>query len=162
MVSIMNETERRRILDEARQTVERTASINAAEWSPRDPSAPDVLEQWRSNMPKAEPPQRQRGLDTAPIDWSSVIDQRLGNMKHCVLEVVGQALHESFDIERSAYAAALEKRDAKINKMECELVRAQAEIAKLNLRVVEMSIEHDRERERVLDLPPLPKNKGLN
>jgi hypothetical protein len=153
----MDAAERYRIVQQARDAVERTAHINPAEWSPR--AAPDVLKEWKSNMPKAEPPKRARGLDTAPVDWSSIIDERVFNMKEFVMTVLGEALRETFNVERNAYAAALQERDKTIADLELKLLRTQAEVAKLNASVIELKLEHDREQGKVLDLPALPKRQ---
>jgi hypothetical protein len=114
VVTIMDDNAKRRILEQARDAVERTAHINPAEWSPR--ATPDVLKEWQRNKPQPEPKRRERGLDTAPIDWSHVIDQRVGAMKTFVLDVLAQALSACVDGERKAIKEALDARDTKINQ----------------------------------------------
>jgi hypothetical protein len=160
MVISMDETERRKILDEAYSTLDR---LNAAPPSePRDPVALDVLKEWRRNMPRPEPKPRERTLDTAPVDWSSVIDQRIARMKDFVMEVIGGALCESFNIERNAYADAVKERDRKIAHLEVELLRAQAELEKLKVRVIQGEVDRDRENGKVLDLPLVKRQEQLN
>jgi hypothetical protein len=159
-VTDMDTAERYRILQQARDAVERTAHINPSEWSAL--AAPDVLKDWKSNMPKAEPPKRVRGLDTAPVDWDAIINARITNMKDFVMTVIGEALRESFEIERAAYADAVQQRDRKIADLELTLLHTQAEVAKLNASVVELKLERDREQGKVLDLPPLPKRQVVN
>jgi hypothetical protein len=153
----MDNAERLRILTEARDACERTAHLNAAEWSPRAAAAPDVLKEWKNNMPKAEPPKRARGLDTAPVDWDAIINTRIASLQDFVMTVIGEALRESFEIERGAYQEALRKRDKKIADLELTLLRTQAEFEKLRLRVIEH--EHG-EQGKVLDLPALPKRQS--
>jgi hypothetical protein len=77
------------------------------------------------------------------------------------MNIIGEALRESFAIERAAYADALKERDRKIAHFEVELLRARAEIEKLKLRIVQGEVDRDRE-DKVIDLPQLPLRKGLN
>jgi hypothetical protein len=145
--------DRHQIMHDAHATLDR---LNAAQpREPRDPAAPDVLKEWKRYMPKPEPKKHERGLDTAPVDWSSIIDERVGNMKEFVMDVLGQALCESFNIERSAYQDALKERDNKIVKLEAELAKLAVQTSKLEVRVIQNEIERDRNK--VLDLPALPK-----
>jgi hypothetical protein len=103
-----------------------------------------------------EPPRREPGLDTAPIDWSSEIDQRVASMKEFVIDVVGEALNQSFNLERNAYAAALHERDTKIGKLELELTQLAASHARLEVRLLQAIADGDGHA-KAIDLPnPLP------
>jgi hypothetical protein len=75
---------------------------------------------------------------------------------------IGNVIEEVVAHERDELIDAMQKRDRAIERLEVELTKTQAELAKLNLRVVEMSVDRDRERGKVLDLPPLPKSRELN
>jgi hypothetical protein len=112
-------------------------------------------------MPKPEPPPRQRDLDTAPVDWDAVINQRVANMKDFVMVVLGEALCETLKIERGAYADALRERDNKIVKLEAEIAKQAVHIAKLEVRVIKNEIDNDRDKE-IIELPPLPKQEQIN
>jgi hypothetical protein len=148
----MDETERRKILDEAYSTLDRLNTVRPSE--PRSATAPDVLEEWKRNMPRPEPKPRERGLDTSPVDWNVIINQRVASMKDFVITVLGEALKETFEIERGAYQDALSKRDQRIGQLECELLRVRADLERLNLRVIKNEVDgHDK----VIDLPALPK-----
>ncbi len=141
----MDTDKKRRILAEARAAIERTAHINAAEWSPHAAAV-------ERNTPAPEPKKQERGLDTAPIDWSSIIDQRIDNVKDLLVEVIGEALSQTFERQRDAYEAALHQRDSKIASLEIELAKLTVQISKLEVRVIEAEMR-DRERGKVLDLP---------
>jgi hypothetical protein len=149
----MDDKQRHRIMREARETVDRLNAMAPTE--PRDPAAPDVIKEWKRHMPKPEPKRRERGLDTAPVGSSSVIDQRVASMKDFVMTVLGEALCATFDIERGAYIDALKERDSKIARLEVELAKLAVQTSKLEVRVIQNEIEHDRSK--VLDLPALPK-----
>jgi hypothetical protein len=71
-----------------------------------------------------------------------------------------EALRETFTIERGAYADALKEPDRQIAKLECELAKQAAQVAKLEMRLIQSEIERDRSK--VLDLPALPKRQELN
>jgi hypothetical protein len=154
----MNDEQRSRILQEARDNVDRLASVRPRERIITNVINEDKLAAWKRTMPKPEPKPRQRGLDTAPVDWSSIIDERIGNMKEFVMDVLGQALCESFNIERGAYADALKERDRKIGQLELDLLRAQAELARLNTRVIQGEVDRDRES-KVIDVPLVTKQR---
>jgi hypothetical protein len=156
VVKIMDDAERNRILQEAHATLDRLRFTQPVE--PHDQTAPDPLDTWKRSRPQPEPKPRQRKLDTAPVDWSAVIDQRVGRMKTFVMDVIGEALRESFNIERAAYADALKERDRQIAKLECELAKQAAQVAKLEVRLIQSEIAHD-DRSKVIDLPALPKRQ---
>jgi hypothetical protein len=158
--------ERFRIMRSARATVDRLNGMPTSE--PRDPGLSDALEQWARNMPKPEPkPKRESKLDTMPINWDAVINQRVTDMKGFVMEVLAAALRESFEIERGAYADALKKRDAKIAQLETELAKQAAQTARLEVRVIQNEIaDHERNRSvddgnKTIDLPAWPR-KNVN
>jgi hypothetical protein len=162
----MNETERMRILAEARAALERTAHINAAEGSEYVVDE-DRLEAWRRGRPQHEPKSKREHLDTARTDWSSIVDQRIAAMRDFLVTVVGEALRESFSLERGAYSDALKQRDTAISTLECALAKQAALIAKIELRVIENEIaDHERKRSvddgnRTIDLPAWPR-KNVN
>jgi hypothetical protein len=149
----MDDAERNRIIREAHATLDRLNSAQPTE--ARDPAAPDVLKEWKRHMPKPEPKKRERGLDTAPVDWSSIIDQRVADLKEFTMTVLAEAFKATIEIERGAYIDALRERDNKIIKLESELAKLAVQTSKLEVRVIQNEIEHDRSR--VLDLPALPK-----
>jgi uncharacterized coiled-coil protein SlyX len=147
----MNTAERDRIMQQAHATLDRLRDLQPSE--PRD--TPDVLKEWQRNKPQAESAPRKRGLDTAPVDWDAIINTRIATMKDFVMEVIGQALRESFEIERAAYRNALNSRDQKINQLETELAKQAATIARLEARVIKNEIDGDRDRRnKLVDVSP--------
>jgi hypothetical protein len=144
----MDEVTRNRICREAADTIERLRNIEHEERPERT--------SWKA--PQPEPPKpRERGLDTAPVDWDAVINTRLVATKDYMLEAIGQAIAEVIRIERSHHADELKTQAV---HFEAVLAKHEAEVARLALRVVELT--HDRERNKVLDLPQWPSRKGLN
>jgi hypothetical protein len=159
-----DKTRRELELEDARRTVERVSSS----LSDRDET---VIRRevhtvgyepgsWRRNVATQEPPKREPGLDTAPIDWSAEIDCRVASMREFVMDVLGEALNQSFAIERNAHAAAMHERDAKIGKLELELVQLAASHAKLEVRLLQALADGDHTK--AIELPSWPRAKGMN
>jgi hypothetical protein len=134
----------------------------------RDPFAPDALEKWTAGMPEAEPepePPPRRGLDTAPapapIDWGSVIDDRVEAEHEFTVEVLA---HLVADIKRE-FAGKVrklreERSDAKAELVE-ETRRLRIELAELQTVVGELRQALAHERGKPLDLPS-PLSRRVN
>ena len=109
----------------------------------------DPLVKWERGRPQPEPPPRVRGLDTAPIDWSAVIDKRImAEREHTnallielIAELQGQAAD---DLERATMS------------LTCEVADLRVVVA--DLRTVIAS----EKAGTVVDLPSLPSRRGLN
>jgi hypothetical protein len=143
----MTEEERRRILDEARATLarpmERYTPKRGGEWKP--PAEPEP-----------EPPPR--GLDTAPTDWSAVIDGRIASARAAmgaeleatrafVLEVVAEALGEALADHRKE--AAGELADA-VRSLRIELLELQTTLCEVRQA---LAIERGHKSGTVIDMP---------
>ena len=150
----------RSIREEAQQTLDRLADFKPATATSEPSSGRSEPGSWRRHVATEEPKRRERGLDTAPIDWSTEIEHRVASMKTFVMDVIAQALTASFEIERSAVVDELRKRDAAISKLECEIARQGATIARLEARIIQGEVDHDRSK--VLDLPAWPQRKSVN
>jgi hypothetical protein len=142
----MDEATRNRIIEEAHQTLERLNNQH----EPRP-----ELKPWKGPAEPEPPKRRERGLDTAEMDWSAVIDQRVGSMKDFVMEVVAASIAEVLRIEREHYASEMEKCDQRIGKLEVDLSQAVVAHERLNLKFLELSIEREREQRSkgIVDLP---------
>ena len=151
--------EQRRLIREARETCERVGRLTSRDKTNHDSNRTEPGS-WRRHVATEEPKRRERGLDTAPIDWSTEIEHRVASMKTFVMDVIAQALTASFEIERSAVVDELRKRDAAISKLECEIARQGATIARLEARIIQGEVDHDRSK--VLDLPAWPQRKSVN
>jgi hypothetical protein len=161
----MNDEERHRIMREARETLDRLATMVSSQ--PRDPPQPNRLDQWRAGVERQEAEfnraraERQRKADAkaaaeATREWQDYVGREIRTAVRQIGTGLGEILRDALE----GVGTALGQRDDRIAKLECELARAQAEHLKLAERVITMSIEHDRERGRIVDLPPL--SKGLN
>jgi hypothetical protein len=92
----------------------------------------------RPRFPELEPKPRERAeLDTAAEDrdvtreWQAYVGREIRG----AVKQIGQGLGEVLRDELDAIAAAFRKRDEKISKLEVELARSQADVARLHERV---------------------------
>jgi hypothetical protein len=157
-----DEAERRRnVIAQARATLKRLNTAPAFE--PRDPLTRDPIEEWRRNMPQKaepEPPQRERKLDTAPVDWDARIAAAIGREHEFLIEIIGTALHEALAAEREALCDEIRTRDERIGKLEVQLARLEVEIARAQVKIAQAGVDRGRQ---ALGEAPLPRPaRGLN
>jgi hypothetical protein len=154
-MSRFSERERERIMAEAVANLRRRDEAEVK----RKPAPPVLNHEWQ--LPEQQEPEPPRGLDTAPIDWSSIIDRRVAaavaavraemlaeveTSRAFVLEIVGEAMGQVWATQRED--AATELRDVKTALAEVE--RTLGEVARTLAQ----------ERARVLDLPALPRRSS--
>jgi hypothetical protein len=54
----------------------------------------DPMEAWERNKPQPEPPRRERGLDTPPVDIDAHVSAIVAAEREFIMTVVGQAMKE--------------------------------------------------------------------
>jgi hypothetical protein len=154
----------RQIIDDARATLDRLNAAPPIEPRPRafereeDPVAKYRREAEEQEARFAAARAKRKTAEDAERDgatrreWQSWIEAQLHEAMKATGIAIAEAVRERFDEVDDALA----KRDQRIEKLELELVRAQADIAKLNARVVQGEVDRDRERRSSLDVmrPP--------
>jgi len=128
----------------------------------------DALTKWRR---EGEERQRRINAETerrqnderreveATNQWRDFVIREIRTATMEAAKSIGTAVAESF-IERDEVIGKLQRR---LDKLELENVKLAAEVAKLNLRVVEADAERGRERERRSDfIPPPSSRRALN
>jgi len=103
--------------------------------------------EWK--LPEPEPPPRERGLDTSPVNWSSVIDQRIADARGYLLEVITETVAELAERQRDAIDDAMRPLRAEL----CELKISNAELRVANAALREQLSAGD---DSTIDLPALP------
>lgn len=101
--------------------------------------------EWR--LPEAEPPPRERKRDTSPVDWSSVIDQRIAAEHEFVAQVIAEIVATLADRQAEAIDDAL--RPLRVELADLRISNAELRLANTELRK-QMSAGY------VVDLPALP------
>jgi hypothetical protein len=143
MTSRFTDQDRERILAEARGHIRGICGNDgvSATLPPSDelPPADDVLERWERLKPPPEPPQRERGLDTAPIDWEARISEAIATEREFVLAVMGEALGETCAAQRK--------------EIDIELREMRIEIAELRITNAELRHRMNAERGKFGDAP---------
>jgi hypothetical protein len=147
--------EQMRLLDEARATVERTAHIGEPDQKGASGTFKrahdDRIGRWRADMEEQERKfaaarqARQDKTDAeraaqASAEWESWVHAQIREGAKASAIAVGQALKQRFD----EVGAALEKRDALIERLQVQAARAEAEICKLQARVLQNEIDAER------------------
>jgi hypothetical protein len=156
-----DDEQRRRIIREARETVERVSRIIPRDETAQQEPSINKLDQWRRGVEAQEAQfaatraARKASEDRARDDgaaWTQwVADQIAAATLHCA-RTLAETLRDELDA-----------RDATINKMRGEMHRLEAEHLKLLTRVIKNEIDTD-DRATAIDMPnPLPRRKeGLN
>jgi hypothetical protein len=109
----------------------------------------DALEHWTSmREPEPDEPAPVRKLDTAPIDWSAMIDKELLAEREFILSIVREAICDQ--LERARRTARRE--------LAAEIRSLKLEVAKLATTIAELRSAGAGENARVIDLPA----RGVN
>jgi hypothetical protein len=158
--------EQRRIIDDARATVERVSRLSDRNDTPREDAGPNALDRWRDGVRAREAEftkareQRQAATDaeardaTAWRDWvTAEIHRAIFQATGCVGDVITERLNEIGD--------ALRQRDARINRLEAELAKLAVEHSKLEVKLLQALVDGDRAKVIDLPMPPL-RGRGLN
>jgi hypothetical protein len=159
----MNDAEKQRILNEARETIARVDRLPPRDETVQPPSM-NRLDAWRQSVLRQEAEfaeaRRKRAADgdaerIASERWQAWIQTEIRN---CMVSI-GTALGEHMAETNDKIADALDRRDRTISKLEVELARTQAELARLTVRVVGQEVEQDRKASggAVVDLPAWPR-----
>jgi hypothetical protein len=139
----MTDADRRRILREARELLERRPEYEP----PPEPVRRRVYDPGPAELPT--PPRR---LDTPPPDFEAWLQERLAAerqvMLRAIVRIVGRSLGESVAAERAAWEGKLREL-----RLEC---------AKLSSTLDSLHDVISAERSKVLELPALPRRAGLN
>lgn len=107
--------------------------------------------EWK--LPEVEPMPRQRKRDTAPVDWSSVIDQRIAAERRFLIEVVGQAVGEVRDQIETNLRKEFEEQLRQARVDACD---AKIRLAELRLSFTELREQLGGSHGGTIDLPALP------
>ena len=113
------------------------------------------LQRWRRES--AEREQRfakeraneRRKLDAAPIDWSAEIDQRVGNTREYLVEVIIETIAELTERQREAISDA-------VRPLREQLFEVKIANAELRIKLAELREQLAADGSKVLDLPALP------
>jgi hypothetical protein len=138
----MDEAERRRILDEAYQNIERLSNLSPRE---RDPlERLDLCSVHKSRSPRREDELTEYERSAAATrSWQSWVGAEIRQAMTSVALGVAEEVRGALD----QIDEQIHRRDDKLKKLELKLVQAQAEIARLKLRMAESDVERGR-RER--------------
>jgi hypothetical protein len=109
---------------------QRLSAATAAKYR-RDPLADD-------RQPDEPPPAPERKLDTAPIDWAAVIDERIAADRQFTLDVLAEVIAEiqaqaTDDLERATRLLTAELADLKATLAELRLTMASDKSVPLDL-----------------------------
>jgi hypothetical protein len=147
--SKFSDEDRRRVLAEARRNIERrdeeqpTSRISDLKSYP--PPKPRAASEW--TLPAPEPPPIERKLDTVPVDWARIIDQRVATARgelaaefeagielrqEALLQGMGEAFRDALDALSCEFKNALDRESA---KRDVELANIRVEVAKLAVEV---------------------------
>jgi hypothetical protein len=77
-------------------------------------------------------------------------------------KAAGAAIAEVVREQLDDIAAAIDKRDQKIGKLEVEITKLAAQVARWELKILQAEVDRDRERSKVLDLPALSSARRVN
>jgi hypothetical protein len=145
--------DRHRIIDEARETLDRLNKLPPSESGVRVDQE-DSLAKWKRNMPQPEPKARVRGLDTTAIDWDARIAAAVEREHEFMVQIITGALAEALADQRKAFGKAFEvELKAKMLEIKGGLVDQLERTLALVISTVE-----DRSKQP-LDLPPLPRRE---
>ena len=102
--------------------------------------------------PEPEPPRRK--LDTMPVEWSAVIDERIASERELISTTIGAAIG---DYVRDVRAEAKDELAAEVRKLWAIVTELQTTLKAFD------RIEHaSKAKAEPLDLPTLPRSRGLN
>ena len=105
-----------------------------------------------ATCPQPEPPRRK--LDTMPVDWSAVIDERIASERELIATTIGAAIG---DYVRDVRAEAKDELAAEVRKLWAIVTELQTTLKAFD------RIEHaSKAKAEPLDLPTLPRSRGLN
>jgi hypothetical protein len=161
MVKVMNDDTKRVILQDAYATLDRLGSVR-----PREPTVEDEdpIARWRKGVEQQEREfaaarAKRKAEADAENDITAAWQAWVGNEIRNAVRQIGQGLGEILSDELNKIGEALDKKDQRISQLECDLLRTQAQLERLNARVIQGEVERSREQDKVIDLPPLPKRQ---
>lgn len=110
--------------------------------------------EWR--LPEVEPPPRERKRDTSPVDWSSVIDQRIAAEHAFMAQVIAEVVATLADRQAEAIADA-------VRPLQSELAQVRVEAAEQKVTVCELRLTLSEQLAgKTIDLPALPLRSRAN
>jgi hypothetical protein len=172
----MNEEEKYRILDEARETC---ARVDRTLREPREPriEGPNRLDRWRQGIEADEKRMaatraaRQADIEAARATndaraWSAWVASEIAAAVRQTSSGIAEVLGEELNKVRDELAA----RDRTISRLEVSLAKTDARLARLELRVIEREAGIDRkpsavrdiEADSVVELPRFPSRRDVN
>jgi hypothetical protein len=164
----MDDRTKQRVLDEAQENVERLAHVSARQPAAGDSNeSPDPIAKWRKGVEAQEREfasaraKRQADADAgrdAAVAWQNWVGREIAD----AVKGIGKGLGEVLSDKLVQISRAFDERDERISKLECELLRLQVELAKLDVRFIQSQVERDRESGKVLDLPLVKRQERIN
>jgi hypothetical protein len=159
----MNDKDRETIAA-ARATINRVDAMLTEERGTVKPRTVDRLAKWREGVLAQEAAfakaRAERAADgdaerKAADAWQGWVQTEIRN---CMVQI-GTALGEHLVEQSDKVADALDRRDRTIAKLEVDLARTQAELARLTVRVIGQEVDQDRKASSgaVVDLPAWPR-----
>ncbi|WOH60930.1 hypothetical protein [Bradyrhizobium sp. BWC-3-1] len=118
-----------------------------------------VPERREWQLPEVEPPPRERKRDTSPVDWSSVIDQRIGAEHAFMAQLLAELIATLTDRQEKAIEDAVRPLQSELGQMKGDA--AQQKVAFCELRVAlneQLAADHGK----TIDLPQLPLRSRAN
>jgi hypothetical protein len=157
--------EQRRLIREARETVERVSRITPRDETAQQEPSINKLDQWRADVRRQEAAfnasraARQAAEDVERDDgaaWRDWVGCEISN----AVRGIGAGLGEILSEKLNEIGAALDQRDKRIDKLEHELSRQAVTVARLEVRLCQALVDGDRTK--VLDLPAWPQRAKAN
>jgi hypothetical protein len=103
---------------------------------PRAPGE-DVFDVRARDRGPPERPRPARGLDTMPIDWNSIINERVATERRNMAKVIGEEFGEAFADLRNVFERQLDNLHAEMLR----LLGEQRQAAELRMREMEVLVE---------------------
>jgi hypothetical protein len=155
------------ILRDARNTVARVSrSLSEKRETTPDSVGPNRLDAWREDTMKREAEFRalraaRKAAEDAERDDGAAWRAYISSEIRSAIVAASSGIAEHLAEEWAKIGAALDRRDKQIGKIELELARTQAELAKLTARVIQSEIADADGHAKTIDLPN-PLHKVVN
>jgi hypothetical protein len=162
---------RERIMQEARENIERLGGMTKPQNNRLQKEAiikEDKLTKWRKDVEAQErefaAARRKRQAEAnaeqdSATRWMAWVGQQIKD----AVAGVGRGLGEILSEKLAKISEAFDKRDQRINQLECELYRTSANLEQLRVRVIKGEIERDHKDDgEVIDVSPPSKTRAVN
>jgi hypothetical protein len=154
----MNDDAKRITLQDAYATLERTRDLKQPRAAPVEQNE-DALTKWRRDMETQEKEfaiarAKRKAARDAARDNAEAWQAWVGDQIRDAVKGVGRGLGEILSDKLVQIGEAFDKRDQRIDQLECQLYRAMADFEQLRARVIKNEIAHDHsDNNKLVDVP---------